>query len=159
MTCHGTTVRWTISSPRTIHFLNTWWNTTLASQLLARVGFSFTSSFTHRSFHISSKESGFESLGRCLINCTFRFCLWRCKVSHIKAQLSVLRKADYGKIHENDPSFLLPNWPKSKGTLSTHSLSISKQAPSYASSKLRPTDLLTGVKCRATSEAKKYLTP
>ena len=30
----------------------------------------------------------------------------------------------------------------------------SSQAPSYASSKLRPTDLLTGVKCRATSVAK-----
>ena len=31
----------------------------------------------------------------------------------------------------------------------------SSQAPSYASSKLRPTDLPTGVKCRATSVAKK----
>ena len=30
----------------------------------------------------------------------------------------------------------------------------SSQAPSYASPKLRPTDLLTGVKCRATNVAK-----
>ena len=33
----------------------------------------------------------------------------------------------------------------------------SSQAPSYASPKLRPTDSLTGVKCRATSIAKKTL--
>ena len=32
----------------------------------------------------------------------------------------------------------------------------SSQAPSYASPKLSPTDSLTGVKCRATSVAKKY---
>ena len=33
----------------------------------------------------------------------------------------------------------------------------SSQAPSYASPKLRLTDLLTGVKCRATSVAKNYM--
>ena len=45
-------------------------------------------------------------------------------------------------------------------TLHIHSCPIlgttSSQAPSYASPKLSPTESLTGVKCRGTSEAKKY---
>ena len=36
-------------------------------------------------------------------------------------------------------------------------IETSSQAPSYASSKLRPTDILTGVKCRATGVAKKSI--
>ena len=40
--------------------------------------------------------------------------------------------------------------------LENNTSKTSSQAPSYASPKLSPTDSLTGVKCRATSVAKKY---
>ena len=41
--------------------------------------------------------------------------------------------------------------------LSNQHVALSKQAPSYASAKLRLTQRLTGVKCRATSVAKKNI--